>query len=203
MKPTIYLCDDHRIFVQSMEAFIRQDGTFDWAGSSFSVSDARQDIILLKPDLILVDFHLKEGDGTDLIRWLRQQSISSKIVMLTMRSDGFTRTNCRRAGANGFFPKEMEAAALIAALKNVLESPHEFHDGLLSLNADADKNRLLPFDLTKREYHVAKLVCEGLTSQEIATLLYLSKLTVDTHRKSIMQKTGAANAVELLKKLGE
>ncbi len=203
MKPTIYLCDDHRIFVQSMEAFIRQDGTFEWVGSSFSVSDARQDIQLFKPDLVLVDFHLKEGDGTDLIRWLRQQSISSKIVMLTMRSDGFTRTHCRKAGANGFFPKEMEAAALISALKNVLESPHEFHDGLLSINEDADKNRLLPFGLTKREYHVAKLVCEGLTSQEIATLLYLSKLTVDTHRKSIMQKTGAANAVELRKKLGE
>ena len=79
--------------------------------------------------------------------------------------------------------------------------PHEFHDGLADLNEESAKKIPLPFNLTKREYHIAKLVCEGLTSQEIATLLYLSKLTIDTHRKSIMQKTGAANALELLKKI--
>ncbi|MEY3324502.1 MAG: hypothetical protein RLZZ466_1437 [Bacteroidota bacterium] len=201
MKPTIYLCDDHRIFVQSMEAFIKQDDTFDWVGSSFSVQEAKQDILLLKPDLILVDFHLKSEDGTELIRWMRQQVVSSKVVVLTMRSDGITRTACRKAGANGFFPKEMEAASLIESLKKVLASPHEFYDGLADLNEENTSNGPLPFNLTKREYHIAKLVCEGLTSQEIATLLFLSKLTVDTHRKSIMQKTGAANALELLKKL--
>lgn len=118
-----------------------------------------------------------------------------------MRSDGITRTACRKAGANGFFPKEMEAVTLIESLKKVLVSPNEFHDGLADLNEMNITKGPPPFNLTKREYHVAKLVCEGLTSQEIATLLYLSKLTVDTHRKSIMQKTGADNALELLKKI--
>jgi DNA-binding NarL/FixJ family response regulator len=202
MKPTLYLCDDHRIFVQSMEAFIKQDGTFDWVGSGLSVAEAKADILYLKPDLILVDYHLKESDGTELIRWVRSEELASKVVVLTMRSDGLTRTTCKKAGANGFFPKEMNAVDLIGALQQVLAAPYEFHDGLSGLQEEEERSRPHPYGLTKREYHIAKLVCEGLTSQEIASLLYLSKLTVDTHRKSIMQKTAAANVVELLKKLG-
>lgn len=79
MKPTLYLCDDHRIFVQSMEAFIKQDGTFDWVGSGLSVAEAKADILYLKPDLILVDYHLKESDGTELIRWVRSEELPSKL----------------------------------------------------------------------------------------------------------------------------
>ena len=202
MKPTLYLCDDHRIFVQSMEAFIKQDGTFEWVGSGLSVAEAKADILYLKPDLILVDYHLKESDGTELIRWVRSEELPSKVVVLTMRSDGLTRTTCKKAGANGFFPKEMNAVDLIAALQQVLTAPYDFHDGLSGLQEEEERSRPHPFGLTKREYHIAKLVCEGLTSQEIASLLYLSKLTVDTHRKSIMYKTAASNVVELLKKLG-
>lgn len=201
MKPTLYLCDDHQIFVQSMEAFIRQEGTFEWVGSSLSVANAKADISLLKPDLVLVDYHLKQGDGTELIYWIRAQQLKTSIVVLTMRSDGVTRTTCKHAGANGFFPKEMNALDLIIALQQVLSSPFDFHDGLSALQEEEERNRPHPFGLTKREYHIAKLVGEGLTSQEIASLLFLSKLTVDTHRKSIMQKTDSANVVELIKRL--
>lgn len=202
MKPTLYLCDDHRIFVQSMEAFIRQDATFEWVGSGLTVMDAREDIAYIKPDLVLVDYHLKERDGTELIRWIKGQPFVSHIVVLTMRSDSLTRAACKKAGANGFFPKEMNAIDLITALQQVLASPNDFHDGLLGLQEEEGQNRALPYGLTKREFHIAKLVCEGLTSQEIASMLYLSKLTVDTHRKSIMQKTTAVNVVDLLKKMG-
>jgi DNA-binding NarL/FixJ family response regulator len=149
-----------------------------------------------------VDYHLKESDGTELIRWVRSEELQSKVVVLTMRSDGLTRTTCKKAGANGFFTKEMNAVDLIAALQQVLAAPYDFHDGLSGLQEEEERSRPHPYGLTKREYYFAKLVCEGLTSQEIASLLYLSKFTVDTHRKSIMQKTAASNVVELLKKLG-
>jgi DNA-binding NarL/FixJ family response regulator len=67
---------------------------------------AKADILYLKPDLILVDYLLKESDGTELIRWVRSEELQSKVVVLTMRSDGLTRTTCKRAGANGFSPRK-------------------------------------------------------------------------------------------------
>lgn len=194
---SIYLVDDHMIFRQSFEAYLSTQEGFRFVGAGTGQEPTLQEILYRRPDIVLLDFHLDRGNGIDLLQKLRQAGYAGKVVFLTMNRDSRIRETVRPLGADGFVSKDVDGNALLAGLQSLLlhQTPYlEISDDVLSSLEN-------PFQLTKQELKVARLVCSGLSSEEVAGKLFISIHTVHTHRRRILEKTASGTFIEVCRKL--
>lgn len=159
------------------------------------------------PDVILLDISLPDIDGLELCTLIRKKNKQTKIIGLTSTNEAGIITQLLANGGNGYLLKNMEREELINAIDEVMNGRiflskaanqkilEQFH----SLK-DALKNKPV---LTRREKEILKLLYEGLTGPQIAEKLFLSPLTVETHRKNLMQKLNVNSVQQLLKVAGE
>ena len=197
-KPiTLFLVDDHMIFAQSFGAYISTCLEFSWKGHATGGGHTLKQILQGQPDLLLLDFHLKEQNGLELLKELREKGYQNFIVFLTMNRDKAIFQAAKTQGANGFVSKEADAEALVAGLRQLVQGDISFLD-LLTVEKSAKSN---PFKLTPQEQLIAELICSGISSENVAQQLQISIHTVHTHRRRILTKTGAANFMQVCQKL--
>ena len=200
----ILIIDDHPLVIDGIRTMLRDE-------SYLSVEDAartgQQALAMLNSgnsfDIILLDINLPDTDGLQLCDQIRQKDAAVKIIGLTSINEAGIITQLIRKGANGYLLKNMEKEELISAINQVLS-------GKIYLSKAANEKivqQLTAYDLsathipvlTRREREILTLLDNGLTSQEIATTLFLSIHTVDTHRKNMLQKLNVHNTQSLLK----
>jgi DNA-binding NarL/FixJ family response regulator len=200
-KYSIYICDDHLLFLESIEAFFNLQDKYVCIGHAGTLEKAFTEIIELKPDIVLIDYHLKEKNGLDLLKMLRSSSFESKCLMLTMRRDVSIRNKAKELGGNGYLLKSIGAEDLMLAIEKITQGSGRFFDSLEQerLKSGEGETKLL----SNRELEIAKLVCKEFSSDEIAEKLNLSFHTIRTHRKNILKKLKLKNTIDLLKMLNE
>lgn len=201
-KNSIYICDDHKLFLESIEVFIGLQKAYYCIGHAASIDIAFQEIVLLKPDLILIDYHIDESNGLDLLERIKQHTnLVSHCLILTMRRDVNIRNRAQALGARGYLLKTIGAEEMIRIFDSVCNKKNYFYD---SIEVEKMIRAMLPEkQLTERELEIAKLVCQELSSERIAETLHLSLHTVNTHRKNILKKINAKNAIDLMNYLSE
>ena len=114
-----------------------------------------------------------------------------------MNRDRMIRQAARHQGANGFVAKEVDGEELLAGIKQLVNKEIEY----LELLGERDSLLANPFGLTPQEKIIAELVCGGLSTEDIAQQLQISIHTVHTHRRRILDKTGAENFIQVCQKL--
>jgi DNA-binding NarL/FixJ family response regulator len=200
-KYSIYICDDHLLFLESLEAFFNLQEKYVCIGHANNLEKAFTEIIELNPDIVLIDYHLKEKNGLDLLKKLRASSFESTCLILTMRRDVSIRNKAKEIGGNGYLLKSIGAEELIIALEKINQGSGRFFDSLEQerLKNGEDDIKVL----SNRELEIAKLVCKEFSTDEIAIKLNLSFHTISTHRKNILRKLKLKNTIDLLKTLNE
>jgi DNA-binding NarL/FixJ family response regulator len=198
---SIYICDDHRLFLESIEIYFGLKDGYHCIGHAEDSNKAIADILLKKPDIILIDYHLKNENGLDLLQKIKSLGIQSHCFMLTMRRDALIRNKAREIGAKGYILKTIGGEKMLNAFEQCLLDDNFFFDAL----ADNKTNEIPEQvnQLTNRELEIAKLVCMELSSEQIAEKLFLSLHTVNTHRKNILKKINAKNAIDIMNYLKE
>lgn len=197
---TIYICDDHKLFLESIEIFIDLQPGYTCIGNAEDPITALEEIIKLKPDVVLIDYHLKETNGLDLLAKIRKEHPNCACFMLTMRRDALIRNSAKDLGARGYLLKSIGAEEMLTVFELVLSDSIQFFD---ALEKDMIVNNI-NFEqhvLSKRELEIAKMVCKELTSDAIAKTLNLSLHTVNTHRKNILRKIDGKNPIDLMNHL--
>lgn len=204
-KYTIYICDDHKLFLESFELFISLQEGYSCVGHSEDPNTALKQIQILKPDIVLIDYHLQQTNGLDLLLKVRESNPNASCFILTMRRDAAIRNSARDIGARGYLLKSMGAVEMMTIFELVLSDSIDFFDALekdiIQQNKTTEKAVL-----SKRELEIAKMVCKEQTSDNIAKILGLSLHTVNTHRKNILRKIDGKNPIDLinyLKSIGE
>jgi DNA-binding NarL/FixJ family response regulator len=200
-KYSIYICDDHLLFLESIEAFFNLQEKYICIGHASTLEKAFSEIMELKPDIVLIDYHLKEKNGLDLLYMIRESSIESICLMLTMRRDVTIRNKAKELGGNGYLLKSIGAEEMMLAFEKITQGSGRFFDSLEQeriKNGKEDRKTL-----SNRELEIAKLVCKEFSSDEIAAKLNLSFHTISTHRKNILKKLKLKNTIDLLKMLNE
>jgi DNA-binding NarL/FixJ family response regulator len=199
-KYTIYICDDHKLFLESFEIFIELQPGYSCIGNAEDPNIALEEIKTLKPDLILIDYHLQQSNGLDLLSKIRENNPYAACFILTMRRDAAIRNSAKDLGARGYLLKSMGAEEMMTIFELVLSDSIDFFDALekeiLQKNKIADNEVL-----SKRELEIAKMVCKEQTSDAIAKTLGLSLHTVNTHRKNILRKIDGKNPIDLINHL--
>jgi two-component system response regulator NreC len=149
--------------------------------------------------VLVLDVNMPSGSSIPSIPKIRAASPETNIVVLTMQSDPELAREALRAGATGFVLKESAEAELIRAVRLAADGRTYLNPELgARLAAQAPVSAGPPDDLSAREVEVLRLIALGHTNAEIASQLYLSVRTVESHRAHIQRKTQRSSRAELV-----
>jgi DNA-binding NarL/FixJ family response regulator len=196
-KYTVYICDDHKLFLESIEVFIGLQPGYTCIGNTEFADTAIKEIDELKPDIILIDYHLPNTNGLLLLENIRKTNPNAACFILTMRRDAGIRNTAQKLGARGYLLKSMGAEEMMTIFEVVLSDSIHFFDAqekdMPQRNEQSGKKLL-----SEREIQISKMVCRNENSDGIAKTLGLSLHTVNTHRKNILRKIEGKNPIDLM-----
>ncbi|MDD4644819.1 MAG: response regulator transcription factor [Bacteroidales bacterium] len=202
MKYRVMLVDDHKLFRKGLRMLIETLSHFEVAGEA---SDGVEFLHLLnqnKPDIVMLDIAMPEMDGIEAARQALVKYPDLKIITLSMFGEQDYYFKMVDAGVKGFLLKNSDFAEVKMALETVVEGGNYFSRELLMNLVNSLKNapeEMTPDSpLSDREKEIILLICKGMSTQEIADSLCLSKRTVDSHRANILLKTGCRNTASLV-----
>lgn len=199
----ILLIDDHPLVRDGIKTML---ASADGVEVSAAAKTAAEALVLLQADyfeVILLDLSLPDMDGLALCTEIRKTNQDSKIIALTSSNETGMITQFLQRGGNGYLLKNMERQELIEAIERVQLGKIYLCKGanekILEQYRNVDSAAIQAPVLTRREKEILNLLNEGLTGPQIAKQLFLSPLTIETHRKNLMQKFNANNVQLLLK----
>ena len=203
VKHKIYILDDHPIVIEGLKKIIDQQEDMQVVGSSEDATIALQQIVKIKPEIVLLDITLKDRSGVDMIKKIRAANPTTQVLVYSMHDENVDAERCLRAGAMGYLMKGEGGARVVQGLRQILTGSFCFSANLIGsivsgggprTGSRGEPGRLL----SDRQLEVFEMVGRGFDSHEIAEKLSLSAKTVDAHKANIRQKLGLASARELL-----
>ncbi len=194
----VLLVDDDRTSTQSLVRLLGSRPTINVIGSAATVVEARVAAIAYRPDVILVDFELPDGDGADATSQINAILPRAKVVIITANTDDHALLRCVAAGCSGFVTRHEPISSLVDAI-------HAAHEGetvtpvsdLAPLLVKLQPTRRgLGASLRPREIEVLTLVASGLSNKQIAQRLTLSLNTVRNHVQSVLSRLQAHSKLQ-------
>ena len=198
----VLIVDDHAVVRAGITLLLGREEDIEPVGEAASGREAIFEARSLKPDVILIDVVMPDGNGLEVIPTLLRERPETKILVLSMQDDPRYVRAAFAAGASGYVLKEAADVEVVAAVREVARGGRYVHPelGARLIAADADAARKAEEDpLSDREREVLRLLALGHTNQEIAKQLFISVRTAETHRAHIMQKLGLQSRAELVR----
>jgi DNA-binding NarL/FixJ family response regulator len=195
------IVDDHKIFRTGLRIILNGISSFSVIGSYPDGKSLLQALVVETPNVIFMDIKLPDENGITLTQLVKKRYPKVKVIALTMFGDIEYFNEMFDAGADGFLLKSTDTGELEKAVKEIVAGGTYFAKefiGYLSLKPKFNNELPLSINLSDRELEVLKLICEGCSNNEIAEKLFISKHTVDGHRRNLISKTGVKNAPNLV-----
>jgi two-component system, NarL family, response regulator LiaR len=198
---SVILVDDHRLFREGLKMLLEN---LDYIVKVDEAGNGKEFLDLLgtcQPDIVFIDIEMPVMDGITATQQALKHYPSLNIIALSMYGDENYYTKMISAGAKGFILKNSGIQDIENAIQNVLAGNNYFSQEILNrlINGIGKKNKAPKSeDLSEREEEVLYHICKGLSNQEIADVLYLSKRTIDKHRENLLSKTKAKNTAGLV-----
>jgi len=192
----VLLVDDHQLIREGLRRAFERTGDLDVVGEAGTVADALVQLDRLRPDVLVTDVRLPDGDGIELAATARSQRRNLGIVVLTMYAGDDTVFAALDAGASGFVGKDAPVEDVVAAARHAAANPGAFT--ARDLAAALRRREAAPAapKLSPREREVLALLVDGLAIGQIARRLFISESTAKTHVTKIYDKLGAGNRAQ-------
>jgi DNA-binding NarL/FixJ family response regulator len=189
----VFLVDDHEVVRRGVAEVLEDDPGMTVAGEAGSCAEALARVPAVRPDVVVIDMRLPDGDGAELCRGLRDRVPGLRCLVLTSYSEQDALDAARRAGAAGFLLKQVRGPALVSAVRTVASGGSLFDD----LAPTAPRNRGPEVAgsermgmLTDQERSVLRLIGEGLTNRQIGQRMGLAEKTVKNYTSHLLAKLG-------------
>jgi two-component system, NarL family, nitrate/nitrite response regulator NarL len=201
MSPnTVLLIDDHALFRKGVAQLIQMNPAFSVVGEASSGRDGVDMAVRLKPDVILIDLNMPEISGIETLDLMRQASVDSRFIMLTVSDNERDVVAALRAGAHGYLLKDMDPEDLCVCLQKALKGTAVLSEAVTgSLVHALSGGQRIPAtqtDLTARELEVFDYLVGGLCNKAIARKLDISVGTVKVHVKHVLRKLDLHSRLE-------
>ncbi|WP_156757847.1 response regulator [Actinokineospora pegani] len=202
----VFLVDDHSMFRAGVKAELDTiTDAVQVVGEAGGVGEAVAGIARHRPDVVLLDVHMPDGGGAEVLRRVRATDTDVVFLALSVSDAAEDVIAVIRAGARGYVTKTISSAELVTAVLRVADGDAVFSPRLAGFVLDAFANRpgAAPINdpeldlLTPRERDVLRLLARGYAYKEIASELFISVKTVETHVSSVLRKTQMSNRYEL------
>ncbi|MGI2853881.1 response regulator [Shewanella algae] len=200
-KPySVLVVDDHPLLRRGICQLLASDPDFSLFGEAGTGLDALAATTENEPDIILLDLNMKGMTGLDTLNALRQEGVTSRIVILTVSDAKQDVLRLLRAGADGYLLKDTEPDLLLEQLKEAMSGHRvisaEVEDYLFELKNAADEEAWLD-SLTPRELQILQHLAEGQSNRVISEELHISEGTVKVHVKNLLRKANAKSRTEM------
>jgi two-component system, NarL family, response regulator DegU len=205
LKTKIVIIDDHQLFREGVKRILEFEKTFQVVAEGNDGSEAMNLVEKYQPDVVLMDINMPNINGVEATRQLIENNPESKVIILSIHDDENYVTHALKTGASGYMLKEMDADALIEAIKVVAEGGSYLHPKVTH-NLVNEYRRLATEEgkgnqflrqmeirrplhlLTRRECEVLQLLADGKSNRAIGESLFISEKTVKNHVSNILQK---------------
>ena len=195
----IVLVDDHALFRNGLKGLISMREGYSVVGEAGDGSEFLEMLPTLEADVIFMDISMPNVGGEEATRKALALRPDLNIITLSMFGDEAYYTRMVEAGAKGFLLKDSAIEEVFEAIDAVVSGGDYFSQRLLSSMSGRLRGTEHPSaELSSREIEVLLSICRGLSNQEIADKLFISKRTVDAHRANILEKTGCKNTASLV-----
>jgi two-component system response regulator NreC len=196
---TIVLADDHQVVRAGLRMLLQAEEGFEVVAEAGDVPTTERRVAAYRPRVLILDLNMPGESSLPAIPRLRETAPHTQIVVLTMQNDPAFAREALRAGAVGYVLKEAADSELVQAVRLAAEGRTYLNPELgARLAAQPQATDGPPDDLSARELEVLRLIALGFTNSEIASRLYLSVRTVESHRAHIQQKTGRMSRAALV-----
>ena len=193
---TIVIADDHQVIRAALRFFLSQQDGFEVVGEAGDVATTERRVAAFRPRVLILDLNMPGEPTLPAIYGIRQSVPETRIVVLTMETDPASAREALQAGAVGYVLKEGADTELVQAVRLAAAGRTYVAPELGGRLVDEPQGA--PDGLSKREVEVLTLIALGHTNAEIASKLYLSVRTVESHRARIHQKTRRTTRAELV-----
>jgi len=200
-KIKIVIADDHQLFRNGLRILLDAFDDFDIAGEAGNGEEVLKIIANSKCHIILMDIDMPVMDGIEATRRGIEINPDIKIIALSMYGEEEYYHRMVEAGAKGFLLKDSDINEVKDAILTVYNGGNYFSQELLQhviQKIRARETETRQANLSKREKEILLKICEGLSNQEIADRLFISKRTVDKHRANLLSKTQSKNTASLI-----
>lgn len=201
-KIKVFVVDDHELFRNGVIMVLSRIENTVVVGEASNGEEFLTKLNSIRPDIVFMDIKMPKMNGIDATIEALKRYPELKVIALTMFGEEEYLQKMINAGGYGFLLKNSSIEEIERAVNLVNQGKNCYSEELLtyftskyikSTNKDSDEVRV-----SKRELEVLNLVAQGLSNQEIADKLFISRRTVDGHKANLIQKTGSKNIVDLL-----
>ena len=201
-KIQVAIVDDHQIIIDGLISLLSNHEEIQVVLSSNSAAAMLQLLATNKVDILLTDVMMPDMSGIELAKIAHKLYPALKIIALSMTGQAQTVSEMiEDSEISGYLLKQSNANELATAIQKVFDGGIYFQEDILK-ELESINTQNLPVrrvHITKRECQVIALIENDLSNKQIAEALSISLLTVETHRKNILRKTGAGNTLSLVK----
>lgn len=189
----VAIADDHRLMLDGIRRALETAPDLKVVGEAMSGGEMLALVPRVRPDVVILDLRMPDGDGMSTLSTLRKDHPDIKVIILSMFEDHEHIDQALGQGAAGYVVKSINPLDLPATVRQVVEGTVYHPPGRGGANGLSDGP---PGGLTERELAILRLVAEGLSNLDIASQLYVTEQTVKFHLSNIYRKLGVSNRTE-------
>jgi len=212
-KINVLLVEDHRLMFEGLSSLLTEYSDINVLGVATTVADSIAKASLLKPDLVLMDYRLPDGDGAQASERIRSLLPDTAVLFLSADPSEASMIRAVEAGASGYVSKGASAEELVTSIRKAADGEFLLEAATMARLLEqrrqslqtASEQRRLRSDITPREHDVLRLMARGLDNYEIAEELGIGYGTVRGHVRGLLQKLGShtrLHAVAAARKAG-
>ena len=198
----VFLVDDHTLFLKGLKSLLYPLPDFSVVGEAYNGLEFLEKFEAARPDVVLMDISMPEMDGIEASKKVLEQDPNLKIITLSMYGDQEYYSRMLEIGVRGFVLKDSDIQEVKTAIHTVAEGGNYFSQpllrGLILARKENPPTEQEDDQLSERELEVLLEICQGLSNNEIADKLFISKRTVEKHRANVLLKTGCKNTASLV-----
>lgn len=202
MKSKIVLADDHRFLLDGITSVLKDMPGVEIAATAHSGFELMDAVAKEMPDLVITDLNMPGYDGLQCLQKIKAKYAAIKVLVLTNYIQPELVDEVKKMQADGFLNKNSTAAELKEAVEIILAGqkyfPNAFEPDTLPDDSYFIDDFLKKYQLTKREVGIIRMISREMSTKEIAAELFLSDLTINTHRRNIFRKLEIKNIAGLM-----
>ena len=198
----VLLVDDHPMIGAALEMLLR-GSDYELLGRARTAAEANKQIGALKPELLLLDVHLPDGSGLDVLRKLQRARARPKVILITAGMDESQLLNAAELNPEGMVLKTSDPGLLIESMDAVVAGERWVDPEIAERTRHAEERAASAPPLTRRERELIELVRQGLRNRDIAAELGVTEGTVKVYLHAIFDKLNVDNRTELALRAAE